>query len=248
MATLRVAVIKCGTLSPEAKEKYICYYTLFKLLLEGAAERINSPKKLDIFCFDPREDTNWPRLDEIDAVLITGSTSSSFDPDPWITQVHDFVKSILAQDRVLLIGVCFGHQITARAIEGIDAVGRNVRGWELGVTNIDLTERGKQVFGRNDLAIQQVHRDEVLRAPKGVEILGSSPMCAIQSMYIAGRVLTVQGHPEIKDDIISELVHSRYEQGIISEEQFNEAITREGFDHHGEYIGEVFVKFLTGQL
>lgn len=245
MAALRIAVLKCGTLSPEAKEKYTCYFTLFKILLEAAAERINSPRKLDIFCFDPREDTNWPKLDEIDAVLITGSSSSSFDPDPWISEVAEFVKTILAQDRVRLIGVCFGHQITARALDGIEAVARNFRGWELGVTNIDLSERGKEVFGRNALSIQQVHRDEVLRAPNGVEILGSSPRCPIQSMYIPKKLFTVQGHPEIKDDIISELVHSRYNEGIITEEQFNEAIAREGFEHDGEVIGELFVKFLT---
>ncbi|RKF80615.1 putative glutamine amidotransferase-like protein C13C5.04 [Golovinomyces cichoracearum] len=245
MAPKRIAILKCGTLSAEAREKYTDYYNLFKMLLESAAERMNCPGCIETFCFDPREDTNWPVLDEIDAVLITGSTSSTFDSEPWITQVNDFVKTILAQDRVRLIGVCFGHQITARAIEGIGAVGRNVRGWELGVTNIDLTERGKEVFERDTLAIQQVHRDEVLYAPRGVEILGSSPKCAIQSMYIPNKLFTVQGHPEIKDDIISELVHSRYEDNIISEEEFNEAISREGCEHHGEVIGELFIKFLT---
>jgi GMP synthase-like glutamine amidotransferase len=53
---------------------------------------------------------------------------NSFDNEVWIVKLVEFVKSVLAQDRVRLIGICFGHQIIGRALE--QKVGRSDRGWE----------------------------------------------------------------------------------------------------------------------
>lgn len=61
----------------------------------------------------------------------------------------EFVKSVLAQDRVRLIGVCFGHQIIGRALE--QKVGRSDRGWEVSVTPMQLTAKGKELFGVEEL-------------------------------------------------------------------------------------------------
>ena len=57
----------------------------------------------------------------------------------------EFTKKVLAQNRVRLIGVCFGHQIIGRALDV--KVGRSTDGWEVAVVPVDLTEKGKQLFG-----------------------------------------------------------------------------------------------------
>lgn len=56
---------------------------------------------------------------------------------------------MLAQDRVRIIGVCFGHQILGRAL-GVK-VGRSEVGWEISVCEMDLTDKGKELFGRDKL-------------------------------------------------------------------------------------------------
>ena len=56
---------------------------------------------------------------------------------------------MLAQDRVRLIGVCFGHQIIGRAL-GVK-VGRSDKGWEVAVVNVELTTKGKEMFGLEEL-------------------------------------------------------------------------------------------------
>lgn len=56
----------------------------------------------------------------------------------------EFTKKVLAQNRVRLIGVCFGHQIIGRALDV--KVGRSNDGWEVAVVPVDLTEKGKQLF------------------------------------------------------------------------------------------------------
>lgn len=61
----------------------------------------------------------------------------------------EFVKGVVAQERVRLVGVCFGHQVIGRAL-GVK-VGRSDRGWEVSVTPVELTGRGKEIFGLEKL-------------------------------------------------------------------------------------------------
>ena len=48
-----------------------------------------------------------------------------------------------------VIGICFGHQIISRAL-GKDCVPNGGR-WECGITPVDLTEAGKELFGVDEL-------------------------------------------------------------------------------------------------
>lgn len=80
---------------------------------------------------------------------MTGSKFNAFDNDPWILKLVEYVKEILGQRRVRIIGVCFGHQIVGRAM-GVP-VGRSDMGWETSVTAVDLTKRGQEIFGKSAL-------------------------------------------------------------------------------------------------
>lgn len=68
---------------------------------------------------------------------------------PWINRLVEFTQQVLAQNRVRIVGVCFGHQIVGRAL-GVK-VGRSDQGWEVAVCDMDLTEEGKEVFGLEKL-------------------------------------------------------------------------------------------------
>lgn len=89
-----------------------------------------------------------------------------------------------------------------------------------------------------------MHRDIVAAWPKEVTPLGSSPRCAVQGMYIARKLITVQGHPEFNGVIMSELLTLRNQQGIFSDEQFHEAIERADIAHDGIAVGAAFLRFL----
>jgi hypothetical protein len=120
---------------------------------------------------------HYPDLKDIDAILITGSRTppslpplpshpihkypeptnvrlpyqghNSFDDSPWIKTLVSFTAQVLAQDRVRIIGVCFGHQIVGRAM-GV-RVGRNPDGWETAVHDVHLTPKGKEIFQQDSL-------------------------------------------------------------------------------------------------
>lgn len=89
-----------------------------------------------------------------------------------------------------------------------------------------------------------MHRDVVYDYPAGVEELGSSPKCLVQGMYIEGRVITVQGHPEFNQEIVTELLEARHEQGIFDDETYEDGMARVGKAQDGVVVARAFLRFL----
>ncbi len=152
---LRIAVLECDTPLPVVEAKYGRYGEIFKTLLRAGADALSYPglsasSGLELSAWDVVTAQKYPSLDDIDAILITGSKHNSFDNDPWILKLVAFTKKVLEQRRVRILGVCFGHQILGRALDA--GVGRSEGGWEVSVTAMDLTKRGQEIFGRTSLA------------------------------------------------------------------------------------------------
>lgn len=89
-----------------------------------------------------------------------------------------------------------------------------------------------------------MHRDNVYEYPPGVEGLSSTPKCLVHDMYIKGRFITVQGHPEFTQEIVTELVESRHQLGIFDDETYEDAMARVGREHDGVVVAKAFLKFL----
>lgn len=89
-----------------------------------------------------------------------------------------------------------------------------------------------------------MHRDIVQELPKGVELLGTSPICEIQGMYSAKRLISVQGHPEFTGKIVQEILEARHDQKIFSDELFADAEQRVNNTHDGVLIATGFLKFM----
>jgi hypothetical protein len=151
---LRIAILECGTPLPNTVIKYGNYGGVFTSLLLSGADAISYPNLssssgLSISTFDVVNTLSYPSLLDIDAILLTASSSNSFADDPWILRLVAFIKEVLEQRRVRIIGVCFGHQIVGRALGA--RVGRSDKGWETSVTAINLTRKGQEIFGKSTL-------------------------------------------------------------------------------------------------
>ncbi|KAH6614000.1 class I glutamine amidotransferase-like protein [Boeremia exigua] len=240
---LRIAVLQCDQPPPDVVAQYGAYDRIFATLLQTAAARMGLQEAdLEITGWDVVGKMEYPLLEDVDGVLISGSKHNSFDDEPWILKLVAFTEVILRLNRVRLVGVCFGHQIIGRALGS--RVGRSDAGWEIAVLPVELTELGKQVFGQETLAIHQMHKDIVYSLPPGVQSLGSSPRCANQGMYAPRRLISVQGHPEFHEGIVSRLVKMRNAQGIFNDEQAQDALGRVGNAHDGVVIAQAFLRFL----
>jgi GMP synthase-like glutamine amidotransferase len=149
---LRIAILECDTPLPGTNSQYGGYGGVFTSLLHKATSRLSpplSPSDLVLSIYDVVTAQEYPKLEDIDAVLLTGSKHNSFDNDPWIIKLVDFCKVVLEQNRVRIIGICFGHQILGRALGS--EVGRSDKGWEISVTPIELTAKGQELFGQDTL-------------------------------------------------------------------------------------------------
>lgn len=89
-----------------------------------------------------------------------------------------------------------------------------------------------------------MHQDIVFDYPSDVIPLGSSPLCAVQGMYRPGKFMSVQGHPEFTDFIVTEVVKMRTQTGLFTGEQSEDALRRATNEHDGVAIGKVFLNFL----
>lgn len=147
---LRLAILEADTPQPQANSQYGGYRGVFTSLLDKAYSSLDPPKQLTselkITGHDVVNDLNsYPSLDDIDAVLISGSKHNSFDDVEWILKLTEFTRQALATNRIKIIGVCFGHQIVGRALNA--KLGRSDKGWEIAVTDVELTPKGKEIFG-----------------------------------------------------------------------------------------------------
>ncbi|KAJ4191960.1 hypothetical protein NW755_004095 [Fusarium falciforme] len=246
-APLRLAILEADTPQPQTRDRYGGYTGVFTALLNAAANSLKPPQKLDeivtIKGYDVvNELHSYPALEDIDAILITGSRHTAFDNDPWIVKLVEYTKKAIETDRVRVVGICFGHQIIGRAAGA--KLGRSDKGWEIAVTEVDLTAKGKEIFGLDKMRIHQMHRDIVFEFPPNSIPLGSNSICEVQAFYSPGRYISVQGHPEFTDEIISEILFNRHTVGIFSDELYADAMKRAPIPHDGVAIARAFLKFM----
>ncbi|KAK2745847.1 hypothetical protein FQN57_003460 [Myotisia sp. PD_48] len=147
MAPFHIAILDADSPVPIVRSRRGVYSDIFSKLLKEAAQRINEklkPVNPAQFTFSQYNSVQgqYPReLSTIDGILITGSSYSSYDNEPWIRTLEQFIlNTYLNHHQIKIFGSCFGHQIMCQSILGRYGalVERNPRGWELGVHTVLL--------------------------------------------------------------------------------------------------------------
>ncbi|EJT72214.1 hypothetical protein, variant [Gaeumannomyces tritici R3-111a-1] len=248
----RLAILMADTPLPGTVAKYKDYGGVFTSLFTAATAPQPVAEVLTLTYHDVVNHVgSYPALADVDAVLITGSKHSAFGDDAWIMALVAFVREALAtQGRVKVIGVCFGHQIVARAMQTPVIV--NEKGWEVAVTELELSSAGKEFFGLETLKIHQMHRDIAKDLPDGKAdpsapppvALASNGVCSQQGFLWPGRAVTVQGHPEFTEGIVREILELRHDAGIHSDDLYKSGISRVANEHDGVAIANAFLRFI----
>ena len=148
---LRLAILEADTPQPQTAAAYGTYGGLFASLFTAACAPQPVASVLTITKHDVvrAPDSAYPALDDIDAILITGSRHSAYDDDEWIRRLVAYTRAAIEGGRVRVIGVCFGHQIAGLALGA--EVRRSEKGWEISVMDVDLSEDGRRLFGLKKL-------------------------------------------------------------------------------------------------
>ncbi len=150
---------------------------------------------------DPRECDLW---------LTTGSRHSVNDDFAWIRDLEGFVRSI-AESGVPFVGVCFGHQLLAKALGG--SVVKAGNGWGVGLKTSALDPSAG--LGES-LDLLYSHQDQVVSLPDEAEILGWTDDCPVSVFSIGGNMVGIQGHPEFAPEYSRALMEAR-RGGVIPE-------------------------------
>ncbi|KAF2026785.1 GMP synthase [Setomelanomma holmii] len=224
------------TLVDETKEQYGSIGNLYKTFLEAGASKLEESELLEradlyVSSYDVVNKQDYPDLEKIDAVILTGSRYDAFTPglNNWISKLVDFIRKMLQdRSRVRIIAVCFGHQIVGRAYGVMPE--RNDAGWEVSVTPVVLTESGKQLFGQESLALHQMHRDVLPRysSSASVEPIGHSDHGDVQGIYVKNP---------------SEFLERRH-GSVLDEATYQDGKDRANDPHDGVTVGARFLMFL----
>jgi GMP synthase-like glutamine amidotransferase len=232
---MHIAILKTDAVRPEWVPQFGEYPDMFQALLQKV------DPTLTFSTYDVEAGHYPPSTDSADAFLITGSKSSVYDDKAWIRDLEAYVRT-LHQERRKILGICFGHQLVAKALGG--EVSKSPKGWGVGVQSYELTGLDFDNQGAH-FHLLASHQDQVHRVPDGASAFARNEHCEVAGMRLGNHILTFQGHPEFVPDYAKEIMQFRLEQ-IGAERVAQGMASLATIDHEGERIAKWMVAFLRG--
>lgn len=148
--------------------------------------------------------------DACDVYICTGSKSSVYDNEPWISRLKEFVREIQYSGKVY-IGVCFGHQMLGEALGG--KVRKSEVGWCVGVHHFEtVTFQNWMIPARSSFDLLMMCQDQVIELPEGAVLLAETSDCPIAMFQVGDNMLGIQAHPEFPKAYDQALMELRVER------------------------------------
>lgn len=182
--------------------------------------------------------------DDCDAWAITGSRCSAIDEAPWMLGLEGFLVRARAARRKT-IGICFGHQILAKALGG--RVERAAGGWRLGLNAYRLIHAPDWLARAPDeVVLPAIHQDQVVAAPEEAESFATGVDCPIAALRYGDWAASFQAHPEFSLPFLEALL--AVQVGVLPDAVVapaKAALSAPGARTDGSHIREGLVTFLN---
>ena len=235
---MTIGILKTDTVRPEWVGTFGEYPDMFEALLR----QVNPA--LDFRTWDVESGELPDDIAAVHGYIITGSKSSVYDDKPWIRALEDFVRHAhLAKCK--MVGICFGHQLVARALGGL--VDKSANGWGCGVQVYAVSDPQLLADGEGgDLQLLASHQDQVMLAPEGARIIARNDHCDIAGFRIGEHILTFQGHPEFIPEYSRDIMALRRE--MIGDVRVEEGLaTLDSLEHQGVRVARWMLDFIASQ-
>lgn len=188
---MNIGILQCGQPPDEVREHHGGYERLYPALLDGFGFSFTTyDVEASKFPADVREQKGW---------LISGSRHGAYESHDFIPHLERFIRSAYVA-RVPLVGICFGHQILAKALGG--DVEPFSGGWAVGRQSYYAEDIGT-------LHLNAWHRDQVTEPPSAARTFMSNAFCKHAGLTYGTQAWSVQAHPEFSAAVLSSLLTSQ---------------------------------------
>jgi len=198
---MKLGMLICDHVQEALQPEFGGYEKMFNDLLK------HSPLNLEVEYFYAIDNELPDTIDVCDVYMTSGSKWSVNDNFPWIRALEDFIRQ-LYQAKKGLVGICFGHQLIAKALGG--KVERSEKGWGIGVSKSKtLLSQDWMSPNQSNLDIVVSHQDQVTKLPDDTQVLLGNSFCPYGMIQVGEHFLGLQGHPEFTHGYSSALMKTR---------------------------------------
>ena len=186
---MKIALLKCGDVDKGLLHIDGDYEDMFIRLFKEYIPQM----QLTVFNVQNNE---YPTdLSQFAGVISSGSPVSVYDDLPWIPLYEKYVQQLF-QQKVKHVGICFGHQMIARALGG--KVEKAKQGWGIGVRKVNIYATKPWMNNQTVTSFKLLasHQDQVIQLPENAELLAGNAHCPNSVFVIRDHVLGIQQHPE----------------------------------------------------
>ncbi|WP_435360102.1 type 1 glutamine amidotransferase [Haloarchaeobius sp. DFWS5] len=177
----------------------------------------------DLVEFDAT-DGHLPDHYDWDGVVVTGSRSSVYWDEAWITPTKEWVRE--AADRGLpCLGVCWGHQLLAEALGGRVA---DMGEYEIGYREVERVGDNPLFDGlESRFTVFTTHSDAVVELPPGAEETARNDYG--NHGFRRGHVFGVQFHPEYDTVTAEDVTRRKDDLDDARKQEVIDGITEENY-------------------
>lgn len=166
---------------------------------------------------------------DFDGYLITGGDKNVPEHEPWQAPLIDFI-GVLEQEKIPLVGICYGHQVIAYALGG--RVEPAKQGYGAGIKDNKLIHRPDWMqYAPEIVSLYSMHKQQVTQLPHRAKLFLTSDFCPQAGFVVGNHILAMQQHPDFNAAVSRELIEKRREQMIDVADDALQSLTR---PHHTE--------------
>jgi GMP synthase (glutamine-hydrolysing) len=201
----KLCIIKLGTTFAAIKKQFGDFdaWTLAALGASG----------VETCVLDAEHGAALPAPADCAGVVVTGSHAMVTDGLPWSIKAEAWISSLL-EAKIPYFGICYGHQLLARAAGG--RAGFHPRGMEIGTVEIRLCPDcvDDPLFGLlpQRFSVHATHAQTVLALPPGAIRLAESTHESHHAFRLGDCAWGVQFHPEYDIEIMRSYIMAQADE------------------------------------
>ena len=240
---MKIGILQADSVRPEFRDEFGNYPGMIQLLLEASHDCGDGDEgDLEFTTYNVVEGDYPDALPACDGYVITGSAASVYDDEPWIHELRRFVIR-LHETQTKTVGICFGHQMIALALNGV--AGSAEQGWGIGIHESSIVSaKPFMTPPLEKVSLLYSHRDQVSELPPGAELLASHDFCPMSMFVVGSHMFAFQGHPEFIKGYSEALMNFRRQ--MVGEQTYVEGIASLKRDLDSQTIGRWMLNFLAG--